>query len=62
MGFIISPCFDASNHETHYLKPTVEKMLPLCKNIRQSVIMIQGGKDIFLNPKKAHLYHFCIRN
>jgi len=51
--FLIPASFRASNHEILYLKPELEKMLPLWKNIRQSVIVIQGGKDMLVNPKNA---------
>ena len=58
MGFmpisiLIPASFRASNHEILYLKPELEKMLPLWKNIRQPVIVIQGGKDMFVSPKNA---------
>ena len=51
--FLVPASFRASNHEILYLKPELEKMLPLWKNIRQPVIVIQGGKDILVNPKNA---------
>ncbi len=50
---LIPASFRASNHEILYLKPELEKMLPLWKNIRQPVIVIQGGKDMLVNPKNA---------
>lgn len=50
---LIPVSFRASNHEILYLKAELEKMLPLWKNIRQPVIVIQGGKDMFVNPKNA---------
>ena len=52
--FLIPASFRASNHEILYLKPELEKMLPLWKNIRQPVIVIQGGKDILVSPKNAN--------
>jgi hypothetical protein len=51
--FLIPASFRASNHEILYLKPELEKMLPLWKNIRQPVIVIQGGKDMLVSPKNA---------
>jgi pimeloyl-ACP methyl ester carboxylesterase len=51
--FLIPASFRASNHEILYLKPELEKMLPLWKNIRQPVIVIQGGKDFLVSPKNA---------
>jgi pimeloyl-ACP methyl ester carboxylesterase len=53
ISFLIPASFRASNHEILYLKPELEKMLPLWKNIRQPVIVIQGGKDMFVSPKNA---------
>jgi pimeloyl-ACP methyl ester carboxylesterase len=51
--FLIPASFRASNHEILYLKPELEKMLPLWKNIRQPVTVIQGGKDMLVSPKNA---------
>jgi pimeloyl-ACP methyl ester carboxylesterase len=53
ISILIPASFRASNHEILYLKPELEKMLPLWKNIRQSVIVIQGGKDMLVSPKNA---------
>jgi pimeloyl-ACP methyl ester carboxylesterase len=53
ISILIPASFRASNHEILYLKPELEKMLPLWKNIRQPVIVIQGGKDMLVNPKNA---------
>jgi pimeloyl-ACP methyl ester carboxylesterase len=50
---LIPASFRASNHEILYLKPELEKMLPLWKNIHQPVIVIQGGKDFLVSPKNA---------
>ena len=51
--FLVPASFRASNREILYLKPELEKMLPLWKNVRQPVIVIQGGKDMFVSPKNA---------
>lgn len=51
--FLVPASFRASNHEILYLKTELEKMLPLWKNIRQPVIVIQGGKDVLVSPKNA---------
>lgn len=51
--FLIPAAFRASNHEILYLKPELEKMLPLWKNIRQPVIVIQGKKDQLVSPENA---------
>ena len=53
ISILIPASFRASNREILYLKPELEKMLPLWKNIRQPVIVIQGGKDMFVSPKNA---------
>jgi pimeloyl-ACP methyl ester carboxylesterase len=53
ISILIPASFRASNHEILYLKPELKKMLPLWKNIRQPVIVIQGGKDMLVNPKNA---------
>jgi pimeloyl-ACP methyl ester carboxylesterase len=53
ISILIPASFRASNHEILYLKPELEKMLPLWKNIRQPVIVIQGGKDMLVHPKNA---------
>ena len=53
ISMLIPASFRVSNHEILYLKPELEKMLPLWKNIRQPVIVIQGGKDMLVNPKNA---------
>lgn len=53
ISLLIPASFRASNREILYLKPELEKMLPLWKNIRQPVIVIQGGKDILVSPKNA---------
>jgi pimeloyl-ACP methyl ester carboxylesterase len=53
ISIVIPASFRASNHEILYLKPELEKMLPLWKNIHQPVIVIQGGKDMLVNPKNA---------
>lgn len=51
--FLIPTSFSVSNHEILYLKPELEKMLPLWKNIGQPIIVIQGGKDMLVDPKNA---------
>jgi pimeloyl-ACP methyl ester carboxylesterase len=53
ISILIPASFRASNHEILYLKPELEKMLPLWKNIRQPVIVIQGDKDMLVSPKNA---------
>jgi pimeloyl-ACP methyl ester carboxylesterase len=43
----------SSNHEILYLKPELEKMIPLWKNIKQPTVVIQGGKDNLVHPANA---------
>lgn len=43
----------ASNREIIYLKPELERMLPLWSNIAQPCIVIQGGKDVLVHPGNA---------
>jgi alpha/beta hydrolase fold len=47
---LIPLSFRASNREILYLKPELEKMMPLWKNIHQGVTVIQGGKDMLVKP------------
>lgn len=51
--WLIPASFRASNTEILYLKPELEKMLPLWKNIHQPVIVIQGQKDNLVDPLNA---------
>lgn len=53
LNIIIPRSFRASNKEILYLRPELEKMMPLWKNIRIPVTVIQGGKDIFVSPQNA---------
>ncbi len=50
---LIPKSFRASNTELLYLKPELVKMLPYWKNIRQPVTVIQGNKDVLVNPANA---------
>ena len=45
--------FRASNYEIYKLKTELEKMVPLWKNIRCPVIVIQGKKDDLVSPANA---------
>jgi len=42
-----------SNKEMMILKPELEKMRPLWADLKQAVIVIQGGKDGLVNPHHA---------
>ncbi len=43
----------ASNDEIYKLKPELEEMIPLWKNIHASTIVIQGTKDSLVDPGNA---------
>ena len=51
--YMLPRSFRASNREILYLKPELEKMLPLWKNITQPCVVIQGKKDVLVDPKNA---------
>lgn len=51
--YLLPDWLRASNREILYLKPDLEKMLPLWKTIRQPCIVIQGGKDVLVHPANA---------
>ncbi len=50
---LIPYAFRASNREILYLKPELEKMMPLWKNVKQPVTIIQGGHDVLVDPRNA---------
>ena len=43
----------ASNKEIYRLKPELQKMIPLYPKIKASTIVIQGGKDVLVDPGNA---------
>jgi pimeloyl-ACP methyl ester carboxylesterase len=45
LSWIMPRSFRASNEEIYHLKPELEKMLPLWKNITCPVVVIHGKKD-----------------
>lgn len=51
--WILPKWLRASNHEIVGLKPELERMLPLWKNIHQPCIVIQGSKDELVHPGNA---------
>lgn len=53
LRILIPKSFRASNKELLYLRPELEKMMPLWKNIKMPVTIIQGGSDILVDPKNA---------
>ncbi|MES2794877.1 MAG: alpha/beta hydrolase [Bacteroidota bacterium] len=52
--YLIPKSFRASNREILYIKPELEKMIPLWKNIRQKSIIIQGEKDVLVPFQNAY--------
>lgn len=59
---IIPKSFRASNLELLYLKPELTKMLPYWKNITQPVTVIQGNKDVLVNPANARFAKKMLTN
>lgn len=53
LSWILPNSFRASNEEIYQLKPELEKMLPLWKEITCPVIVIQGKKDVLVPPENA---------
>jgi len=53
LRWIIPRSFRASNLEIYKLKPELEKMIPLWKNITCPVVVIQGKKDDLVSPANA---------
>lgn len=60
--YLIPRSFRASNREILYLKPELEKMLPLWSTIRQKTIVIQGDKDIFVPYQNADFTRKMLKN
>ncbi len=53
LSWILPRSFRASNEEIYQLKPQLENMLPLWKEIKCPVIVIQGQKDSLVPPGNA---------
>jgi pimeloyl-ACP methyl ester carboxylesterase len=53
LSWILPRSFRASNEEIYHLRPELEDMLPLWKNITCPVIVIQGKKDVLVSPANA---------
>lgn len=53
LSWILPNSFRASNEEIYQLKPELEKMLPLWKEVKCPVIVIQGKKDELVPAKNA---------
>jgi pimeloyl-ACP methyl ester carboxylesterase len=53
LNWILPGSFRASNEEIYHLKPELETMLPMWKNIKCPVIVIQGTGDELVSPGNA---------
>lgn len=53
LKWILPRSFRASNDEIYHLKPDLQEMIPLWKNITCPVIVIQGSKDSLVDPGNA---------
>jgi len=53
LSWILPSSFRASNEEIYQLKPELQRMLPLWKEVRCPVIVIQGKKDILVPAENA---------
>jgi pimeloyl-ACP methyl ester carboxylesterase len=62
LSWILPRSFRASNQEIYHLKPELQDMLPLWKNIKASTIVIQGKKDVLVDPANAYFAKKMIVN
>ena len=53
LRWILPRSFRASNDEIYHLKPELQDMLPLWKNIAARTIVVQGKKDVLVDPGNA---------
>jgi pimeloyl-ACP methyl ester carboxylesterase len=53
LSWVLPRSFRASNEEIYQLKPELERMLPLWKEIKCPVIVIQGKKDVLVAAENA---------
>jgi pimeloyl-ACP methyl ester carboxylesterase len=53
LSWILPRSFRASNEEIYHLKPELQKMLPLWKNITCPVMVIQGKQDSLVPAENA---------
>ena len=62
LSWILPRSFRASNEEIYQLKPELENMMPLWKEIKCPVVVIQGGKDSLVPPGNADFAKKMITN
>lgn len=53
LSWLLPASFRTSNKEIYHLKPELERMLPLWKEVLCPVIVIQGKKDQLVPPENA---------
>lgn len=53
LSWILPSSFRASNEEIYHLKPELEKMLPLWKEVKCPVLVIQGKQDELVPAENA---------
>ena len=53
LRWILPRSFRASNREIYHLKPELQEMKPMLANIKASTIVIQGKKDVMVDPRNA---------
>ncbi len=62
LRWIVPRSFRASNQEIYHLKPELQDMLPLWEKIKASTIVIQGKKDVLVDPGNAYFAKKMIVN
>lgn len=62
LKWILPRSIRASNDEIYHLKPELQQMLPLWKDIRARTIVIQGKKDVLVDPGNAAFAKKMITN
>ena len=53
LRWILPRSFRASNQEIYHLKPELQEMLPLWAKVKIRTIVIQGKKDVLVDPGNA---------
>jgi pimeloyl-ACP methyl ester carboxylesterase len=62
LSWVLPRAFRASNEEIYRLKPELQEMLPLWKNIKCPVIVIQGGSDGLVPKENADFARKMLTN
>ncbi|MEL6194381.1 MAG: alpha/beta fold hydrolase [Bacteroidota bacterium] len=62
LRWLLPPDLDVSNREIFPLKGELELMMPMWENISIPTAVIQGGKDMLVNPKHADFIEQKITN